>query len=317
MKYKHLFGPVPSRRLGVSLGIDLVPLKVCSLNCVYCEVGKTTLLTTERKEYVDTTEIYSELNHYLSQKPDLDFITFSGAGEPTLHSKLGEIVQYIKKNYPQYKLALLTNSTLFKDDAVIDEVLDFDLILPSLDCVSERCFLKLNRPAKTLQSNDVVEGLIKLRKKYKGEMWLEVFFVPDLNDNKEEILLLKKEIEKINPDKIQLNTLDRPGTADWVKPLSKEKLEQIKEMFLPLPAEIIAKFHSRKKIKSFDTKIQDQILEAIKRRPCTDSDLTKILSIHINELNKYLSELLDNNIITTSKTQRGVFYKINDDKKTD
>ena len=286
MKYKHLFGPVPSRRLGVSLGIDLVPLKVCSLNCVYCEVGKTTLLTTQRKEYVKTEEIYEELNHYLSKNPDLDYITFSGAGEPTLHSKLGEIARFIKNNYPQYKLALLTNSTLLKDENVIFEVSVFDLILPSLDCVSERCFLKLNRPNKNLKSYDLVEGLIKLRKAYKGKIWLEVFFVPNINDNKEEILLLKEEITKINPDKVQLNTLDRPGTAEWVKPLSREKLEEIKDMLKPLPVEIIAKFKSRKKIKSFDEEIQEQILQAIKRRPCTDYDLSEMLSLHINELNK-------------------------------
>ena len=314
MTYKHLFGPVPSRRLGVSLGIDLVPLKVCSLNCVYCEVGKTTLLTTERKEYVKTEEIYNELNHYLSLNPELDYITFSGAGEPTLHSKLGEILKFIKTNYPQYKTALLTNSTLFKDEAVVDEVLDFDLILPSLDCVSEECFLKLNRPARNLKSEDVVNGLINLQKKYKGEIWLEVFFVPDLNDNDKEIMLLKKEITKIKPTKVQLNTLDRPGTAAWVKSLPKEKLEEIKRKLAPLPVEIIAKFKSRKKIKSFDEDIQKQILEAIKRRPLTDEDLSKMLLMHINEVNKYLSELIENKIVTTSRTQRGIFFKLNDNK---
>ncbi len=312
MTYKHLFGPVPSRRLGVSLGIDLVPLKVCSLNCVYCEVGKTTLLTTERKEYVKTEEIYNELKHYLSMKPELDYITFSGAGEPTLHSKLGEILNFIKTNYPQYKTALLTNSTLFKDEKVVNEVLNFDLILPSLDCVSEECFLKLNRPARNLKSYDVVEGLINLKKKFKGEIWLEVFFVPGLNDNEKEIMLIKSELEKIQPNKIQLNTLDRPGTASWVKPLPKEELEEIRNKLTPLPVEIIAKFKSRKKIKSFDEDIQKQILEAIKRRPLTDEDLSNMLSMHINEVNKYLSELLKNNIITTSRSQRGIFFKLND-----
>ena len=312
MKYKHLFGPVPSRRLGVSLGVDLVPLKVCSLNCVYCEVGKTTNLTISRKEYVNTNEILSELDNYLSQNPELDYITFSGAGEPTLHIHIGKIINFIKGKYPNYKIALLTNSTLFYDDKVVDEIKDVDLILPSLDCVSEDIFIKLNRPARGLKSADVINGLYNLTKKYNGEMWLEVFFVPDLNDNEKEILLLKDVITKIAPDRVQLNTLDRPGTASWVTALTKEDLEKIKDMMQPLPVEIIATFQSRKKIKSFDEDIQEQILTAIKRRPCTDEDLTKILSIHINELNKYLSELLDNKIITTSQTERGVFYKLND-----
>jgi len=158
----------------------------------------------------------------------------------------------------------------------------------------------------------VVEGLINLKKKFKGEIWLEVFYVPGLNDNEKEIMLIKSELEKIQPNKIQLNTLDRPGTAPWVKPLPKEKLEEIRNKLLPLPVEIIAKFKSRKKIKSFDEDIQKQILEAIKRRPLTDEDLSNMLSMHINEVNKYLSELLKNNIITTSRSQRGIFFKLND-----
>ena len=134
----YLFGPVPSRRLGISLGLDLVPHKTCSLNCIYCESGKTTNLTIERKEYIPTAVLISELTTFLKTKPKLDYITFSGAGEPTLHSDIGTIVTFIKKNYPDYQLALITNGTLFYLSKLRREVKPVDLILPSLDAVSEK-----------------------------------------------------------------------------------------------------------------------------------------------------------------------------------
>ncbi|MFO8145279.1 MAG: radical SAM protein, partial [Candidatus Syntrophosphaera sp.] len=153
---KYLFGPVPSRRLGVSLGVDLVPHKVCSLNCVYCEVGRTTNLTIQRKEYVPLDEVLKELEEYLSQDPDLDFITFSGQGEPSLNSGLGRVIDFIKDKYPRYKVAVLTNGTLFWDEKVRAEVMLADVLLPDLDAVSELAFLKVNRPAPELKIDRII-----------------------------------------------------------------------------------------------------------------------------------------------------------------
>jgi len=308
---KYLFGPVPSRRLGISLGVDLVPLKVCSLNCIYCEVGKTTNLTIERKEYIPIDEVIDELKKYLNKKPELDFITFSGQGEPTLNSGLGKVIDFIKDNYPQYKIAVITNGTLFGDREVRNEVSRAYVLLPSLDAVSELSFLKINRPNKNLNIDKIIEGLIQLRKEFKGKIYLEIFFVPQLNDTKEELILLKETVKKMKPDLVQLNTLDRPGTEDFVKAVSKEGLQRIKDFFKPLPVEIIAKAETRKQIQSFNKNIEEQILETIKRRPCTDKDLTEILNIHLNELNKYLSELIDSGKIVSDKQERGLFFKIN------
>jgi len=179
MKYKHLFGPVPSRRLGISLGVDLVPHKVCSLNCIYCEVGETTNHTLERKEYVPVSEVLDELDHFLSGNPELDYITFSGAGEPTLNIGIGEIISHIKENFPQYKLALLTNSTLLSDAKVRADVKKVDLLLPSLDAISEDVFSKINNPASNLRSQDIIDGLIEFKKIFKGEIWLEILLFPD------------------------------------------------------------------------------------------------------------------------------------------
>ena len=157
--YNYLFGPVPSRRLGISLGVDLVPHKTCSLNCIYCECGRTTNLTIERKAYVPTETVLAELKTFLEPKPKLDYITFSGAGEPTLHSGIGEIVKFLKTNFPNYKIALLTNGTLFYQPELIKEVKSIDLILPSLDAASDLVFRKLNRPFPKLHIETMIEEL--------------------------------------------------------------------------------------------------------------------------------------------------------------
>ena len=309
MKYKYLFGPVPSRRLGISLGVDLVPHKVCSLNCVYCEVGRTTNLTIEREEYIPLNDILTELKNYLNQNPNLNYITFSGAGEPLLHSGIGKVISFIKNDYPQYKLALLTNSTLLYDENVRKEILGIDLLLPSLDAVSEKVFKKLNRPNSKLDNNKIIEGLIKFRKSFKGKIWLEVFVIPGLNDTDKELELLKKTIKDIAPDQVQLNTLDRPGTESWIEPITKNRMEEIADFFKPLPVEIIAKFQSRNKIRSYQKDAEQQIMETIKRRPCTDKDLSEMLGIHINEINKYLSELLHEGSVTSQQLDRGTFFR--------
>ena len=308
--YKHLFGPVPSRRLGISLGVDLVPHKVCSLNCIYCEVGETTNLTIERKEYVPINNVLNELDHFLSQNPTLDFITFSGAGEPTLNSGIGKVISFLREEYPSYKLALLTNSTLLYNENVRNEINSIDVLLPSLNTVSEDIFKKMNRPNSQLDINKIIEGLIKFRKEFKGKIWLEIFIVPEINDTEEELSILKKTIQKINPEKIQLNTLDRPGTESWVKTATKERMEKIVDFLKPLPVEIIAKFKSRNQVKSFNKNIENQILETIRRRPCTDKDLVEMLGLHLNELNKYLSELLNKNLIKSEMKERGTFFKM-------
>ncbi len=309
MKFDHLFGPVPSRRLGVSLGIDLIPYKTCTLDCVYCECGKTTNLTQERKEYVAIDEVLKELKKYLDKKPELDYITFSGSGEPTLHSEINQIINFVKENYPAYKLALLTNGTLFTDKKLREEVKNVDLIIPSLDSVSQEIFDKINRPHVDLSITDIIEGLIKLRQIHNGQYWLEVFIIPGLNDTENEIKLMKETIAKIKPDKVQLNTLDRPGTESWVKPASKEKLEKISRI-LGNNTEIIKTFVSRKKVKSYKEKTKDKILATLTRRPCTEKDLAQILGLHINEITKYLQVLLENNEIKTKKEKRGTFYYI-------
>lgn len=309
-QYKYLFGPVPSRRLGISLGVDLVPHKTCSLNCIYCECGKTTNLTSDRKEYVPTETVLTELKTFLSPNPKLDYITFSGSGEPTLHSGIGQIATFIKENFPGYKIALLSNGTLFYQPGLIEEVQNIDLILPSLDAVSDLIFKKLNRPFHELKIERVIDGLIQLRKNFTGQIWLEVFIVPGLNDTDDEVAQLKSTIQRINPDRVQLNTLDRPGTVAWVKPATKKSLEMIAKK-LNRNTEIIANFQKRDQVASYSADVESSILQTIKRRPSTVDDLSTTLGLHPNEINKYIEILLHQNLIHSEVLERGVFFRIN------
>ncbi|RLD11781.1 MAG: radical SAM protein [Chlamydiae bacterium] len=308
--YKYLFGPVPSRRLGMSLGVDLVPKKVCSLNCVYCEVGKTTKLTLDRKEYIKFDKIKEELTHYFNNNPDPDYITFSGSGEPTLNIFIGEVLQFIKQNKPNIPVAVLTNGTLFYDKNVRKAILNADVVLPSLDAATEGVFKKINRPAKDLSIDKYIKGLIDFRKEFKGRIWLEIFILPGYNDTENELAELKKIILKIKPDSIQLNTLDRPGTISNLRGATKQELQRVSEYWQLNNIQIISSSQERRNIQSFRSDIETAIIETIARRPCTLDDLTKILGLHINEINKYLDVLESEEKIKTVQQERGVFYQI-------
>lgn len=308
--YKHLFGPVPSRRLGMSLGIDLIPKKVCSLNCVYCEVGRTTDLTTERREYVEYDSVITELKDFMNKNPKIDYITFSGSGEPTLNNRIGDILNFIKENYPEIKTAVLTNGTLLYDKQLREELMAADVILPSLDAASDKVFRRIDRPSKKLNIETYIQGLADLRKKYTGKIWLEVFLLKGYNDSKEELQLLKEAVLKIDPDVVQLNTLDRPGTKEGLIPLSKKEMQDIINFWNLPNVEIIASPEQRSEIASYSGDIETAILETIARRPCTLDDLHRFLGIHINEINKYLGKLEADEKINTVSLERGVFYEL-------
>ncbi|MEA3361880.1 MAG: radical SAM protein [Thermodesulfobacteriota bacterium] len=308
--YQYLFGPVPSRRLGMSLGIDLVPRKVCSLDCVYCEVGKTTKLTLERKEYILFDKVVSELSHYFKNNPDPDYITFSGSGEPTLNSRIGDVLKFIKQNKPEIPVAVLTNGTLLFDPEVRAELRGADVVLPSLDAATHPIFDKINRPVPGFGIEQYIQGLIDFRKEFSGKIWLEIFILPGFNLEEMELKKMEQAIIKINPDSIQLNTLDRPGTVADLHSASRKELEEIVDLWNFENIEIISAASQRKNIQSYRCDAEAAIFETISRRPCTIEDLIEILGIHINEINKYLDVLEEEQKIETVRQERGVFYQI-------
>jgi len=307
--YHYLFGPVPSRRLGISLGIDLVPMKTCSLNCIYCECGRTTHLTVTRREYVPIEVVKSELSDYLTHHPRPDYITFSGSGEPVLNSRIGDVIRFIQSQTSEISTAVLTNGTLLFDKRVRDELKDAAVVIPSLDAATNDVFKKVNRPHPKLDINTIIDGIIRFRGAHTGQIWLEVFVVPGINDTETELLSLKQAIEKINPGRVQLNTLDRPGVVADIRAATREELEQVLDFWQLDNAEIIAKAPERKGLPAYRNDIQSAILETIARRPCTLEDLTKILGRHANEINKYLDVLEADQKIQTEKLHRGIFYR--------
>jgi len=307
--YTHLFGPVPSRRLGMSLGIDLIPHKICSLNCVYCECGATTSLTHERKEYVPVAEVYSELCDFFKNNPDPDYLTFSGAGEPTLHSHIGEVISFVKELRPDIPVAVLTNGTLFGEKAVRKELMQADLVLPSLDAATDEALRKINRPRRELQASAYIDGLIDFSREFKGEIWLEIFLLPGFNDGLQNLEALREAARKINPSRIQLNTLDRPGAVANLHPLPMDRLEEIVKFFGMDQVEIIAPPQERQEVKSYRSDLESAIMETIARRPCTLADLEQILGLHINEINKYLGVLEEAGKVEAVEEERGTFYQ--------
>jgi len=319
MSYKYLFGPVLSRRLGISLGVDLIPEKQCSMNCVYCEIGKTSNLTVTQDTYFPPSEIIAELKHYLSSNPKLDFITFSGAGEPTLNSGIGDIIKFIKTEYPQYKLALITNSSLLTDKHIRNEVNRVDIILPSLDAVSQDIFQKLNHPHPSLKTSHIIEGLISFRKESKAAMWLEIFIVPGMNDSVHELELLKEAVTMIKPDRVQLNTLDRPGTEKWVNRESDADMQRIANLF-----EENKKYHylteiiSRQAVdvnkvlpndrQTANISLEESLIATLKRRPCTSEELATIFHKSKEVIMSEINNLLREQIIDSEERETGLFY---------
>ncbi|CCK82142.1 radical SAM protein [Desulfobacula toluolica] len=309
MQYHHIFGPVPSRRLGISLGVDLVTHKTCSLDCIYCECGKTTRLTMEQKEYVRFKDVKKELDHFWQHNDDPDYITFSGAGEPTLNSKLGQVIGYIKDKKPHINVAVLTNSTLFFDPTVRHALLKADLVVPSLDAVSDKAFARINRPGKTLDTKEIVKGIEAFAKEYKGKIWLEIFILPGINDSTSDLLLLKEAVQKIQPNLVQINTLDRPGTLAGIKPASRSELERAIQIIGFPNSQIIAKVDKNIRAHIQRENIKAAIVETIHRRPCTKQDLLKILGVEKEVINNHLTILEQEGKIVGKTQERGVFYQ--------
>ncbi len=287
---KYIFGPVPSRRLGRSLGIDLVPYKTCSFDCIYCDLGRTTHKTTSRQSYVVSGEIQKELELTLSildKKPD--YITLSGSGEPTLNTNIGEIIRKIKE-ITSTPVAVLTNGSLLSMDEVREDLSEADIVLPSLDAITPTLFEYINRPHRSLKIEELISGLIQFRKQYRGQIWLEILFCRGVNDGKDEIKKLKEVIEKIEPDRVQLNTPVRPPAEDFAFPLTLAQLQKIRER-LGNRAEIIPDFIAPMGDR-FDSDKNAEIINLIKRRPCTAEDISKALGLHLDEVVKYLEKLL-------------------------
>ena len=303
MSYSNslIFGPIPSRRFGISLGIDLSPSKKqCNFDCLYCELEGAK--TVEKMDtYPSIDEIINAIKENLLKHPKIDVLTITCNGEPTLYPKLNELIDEIDKIKGATKTLILSNgSTIYKKD-IYKALLKIDTVKLSLDCVSDKCFKKLDRQNKSVQIEKIVPAMCDFSKETKNDFVLEILFVKDLNDKEEELELLHKSILLINPKRVDIGTIDRPPAYE-VNPVSFEFLEFVANKFNNININIVYK--NRPKLIQFFNK--EEIISMLKRRPLTKEDIENMFDI---ESKKTLEELIKKEIIKTVNSSGVEFYK--------
>ncbi|NOR11816.1 MAG: radical SAM protein [Candidatus Aminicenantes bacterium] len=302
----HIYGPVPSRRLGFSLGIDILPYKTCTLDCIYCQLGPTPKKTVQQKEHFSSDIVLAQINKTLSSGQRIDYITFSGSGEPTLNTTLGKLIREIKK-ITDIPVAVLTNSTLLTKARVREALQAADLVVPSLDAATQEEFIAVNRPHSSLKIEDIIVGLKIFRQEFKGQIWLEIMLVKGKNDSPNHLNKLKAAVREIQPDRIQLNTVIRPPAEQFARALSLKDLEKIKKAF-GKKCEIIADFAQMNQFPQSQD-IERKILSMIQRRPVTLSDISASLGKHRDEVLKYLNILISNGKIKPLTHKGKTYYE--------
>ena len=300
----HVFGPVPSRRLGRSLGVDVVPLKTCTYDCLYCQIGRTTSLAVEGEAWVQVDAVVAEVAAKLGAQPD--YITLSGSGEPTLYPKLGELIAAIKQR-TDIPVAVLTNGSLLWREEIRTRLLHADLVVPSLDAGNESTWRAVNRPHPSLDFATMLQGLIDFREAFAGAYWLEVLLLAGYTDSPDAVRAIAECAERIHPDRIQLNTVTRPPADATAQPISPERMAEFAAMFRP-PAEVIADFKDVHGRPEFVAE-RDDVLTLLARRPCSIEDIAAGLGIHRNEAVKHVESLLSDARIVASAVGDTTYYQ--------
>jgi wyosine [tRNA(Phe)-imidazoG37] synthetase (radical SAM superfamily) len=305
---RFVYGPVASRRLGRSLGVDLIPFKTCPYDCIYCQLGPTTEHTRERRRFIAVETIVDEVRAALARhRPD--FISLAGSGEPTLYEGLGALVEALHGITP-VPVALLTNAALFGDRAVRMEAGLTDLVIPSLDAGDEDLFAAVNRPVAGLLLEEVVEGLAAFRHSYRGQIWLEVMVTAGLTDGADAIAAIARQARRLAPDKIQLNTPVRPAPGAGVIPVAPERLEALASAFCPKAEVIAACAVDRRQDGEPSTPADSEILELLARRPCSLQDLAQGLAVSPNAVLKALGRLVAERRVQRLSATASAFYTV-------
>lgn len=298
-----VFGPVASRRLGRSLGVDLIPHKTCPFDCIYCEVGRTTEKTIERKEWVPLDEVVGQIRARLDSAPD--YITLSGSGEPTLYSRLGELIARIKE-MTDIPVAVLTNGALLWMPEVRRDLMGADLVVPSLDAPDEGLLRYVNRPHPSITFEKLIEGLVAFRDEFPGQIWLEVLLVAGVTGIDAEVRHLAEFTRRIRPDRVQINTVVRPPAEEFAHPLPSEELERFKAYFGP-NTEVIARFQPKGSPAEGKAPCE-LVFETIARRPCTIADIADGLGISPEEALACIESLAKGNRIESESRDGALFY---------
>ncbi len=303
-QYQYLFGPVPSRRLGRSLGLDLTPYKTCCFDCIFCQLGRTVEKTVIRKEYVPLSDALSEVEGWMKTDGNADYITLSGSGEPTLHSRFGEALEFIGRwAVPS---ALLTNGALFHLPEVRESAACADVVKISLSAWDQTSFEWVNRPHRQIQFRKVIEGVQAFRKQFQGMLWIEVFIVSGVNSAAKNVAKIAELVKTVSPDKIHLNTVVRPPAEDFAAGLPKDRMKALADLFTP-PAGLIPEFNTGA-VPGMAAN-ENAILAMLMRRPCTMEQISRTFGMNVNETSKYLGNLMRSNSIRMIHDDRVVYYK--------
>lgn len=302
--YKYLFGPVPSRRFGRSMGIDLTPLKTCSLDCVFCQLGRTSVKTLDRRVYVPTEKVIAEITQWLDSDGNADYLTLSGSGEPTLHSQFGEVLAFLRDQ--PIPSVLLTNGTLLHQSAVREAANLARVVKVSLSAWDQKSFEWVNRPHAQLQFSQVFNGLKQFRSGFSGQLWLEVFLLSGINAMGRDVDKIAALSRELSPDCIHLNTVARPPAENFAAAVPIPELEKLSRRFNPPASVAMACSTGRSKAVNAN---QSAIHAMLKRRPCTNSQIQAAFGLHINEVSKILGLLIKQNQIRTDWKNNEVYYR--------
>ncbi len=287
---RHVYGPVASRRLGFSLGVDIIPFKTCTLDCVYCQLGSTGRTTVRRGRWFPPEEILAQIKEVIASGQRIDVITFSGSGEPTLCRDLGRLIRAIKK-MTSIPVAVLTNATLLTRADVRRDLLAADIVVPSLDAVASPAFRRVNRPNAALDNRRIIDGLARFRNEYEGELRLEIMLVQGVNDSPAAIKALQAAVARIRPDRIELNTVVRPPAEPGAAPLGRAALARIKALFGP-KAEVVAAFAKKRPASAAKPgDLEAAIMATVGRRPQTAADIALALGRPLGEVTRALASL--------------------------
>lgn len=300
---RSVFGPVPSRRLGRSLGIDLVPFKTCPFDCIYCQLGRTTRKTMERREWVPLDAVVAELRERIGCRPD--YITFSGSGEPTLYSRLGELIEAIR-SMTDIPIAVLTNGALLGRPEVRAELRHASLVIPSLDAGDAAMFRAINRPHDDVDFERFVEGLIAFRREFPGRYWLEVLLLAGRTANEAEVRKIAAWVERIGPDRVQINTATRPPAEPFAHAASPVRLQAMAKLF-PCPVDIV-EYRPTRPFKTPPLLDDRGVFDLVRRRPCTVDDIADALDLHRVEVMKSLSDLQNRDLVRRRRAGGRLFF---------
>jgi len=303
---RHVYGPVPSHRLGRSLGVDLVPFKTCTYNCIYCQLGRTTDLTITRREYVPVDEILIQLREKLRTGPTPDYVSLAGSGEPTLHARIGKLIAGIKR-LTRIPVAVLTNGLLLSMRDIQDALMEADLVLPSLDAGDADLFRLVDRPHAQIEFDAMVDGLAVFRERFTKPVWLEVMLLAGITGIRAEVEKIAALARRIRPERVQINTITRPPCEEFAYPVSPDVMAAFARLF-GRGASVVSEHRPRRAAGS-GTLADGDILALLTRRPCTARGISDGLGLHLGEVTKRLDILIDRRAVTPVRKNGSVFFE--------